>query len=712
MRWQQRARLGIAIFGIVFAAVVYFAIRDRVPQTPAPPPTRVDPTATVETSQGVLDRVSGAKLVFRVNFERNLTYENGASKLIGVRIDVKEREGRDFLITAGEGQAGAKQQDLQLSGNVRMAASDGFVLSTATATFNQVDGIVRAAGPVTFSKGMMTGSGHGMTYDKNTDVLVILDQAQVRMADKGNNTTGQFNAGTATLSRQENYLLLETAVHVLRGEQTLDAERVRATLTEDDERITFIELREKAEVAGGSGAFDSMSADLIDLDYADDGQTLERVVLNGTGVIALKGQAGGPGRQMLGDTLTLTLAPDGAVTSATGTGNVQMDLPATQDAAGRHITARNLVASGVAGRGLTNARFTDDVEYREDARQGQAPRVAKSRDLSVGLDGDAVSSAVFLGEVKFAEQGLTASAAEARYEPTKGVLRLKGADQGGGPRVADNQISIEADAVDVTLEGRKMIASGNVKTVLQSQAKTPGLLKQGQPANVSAAELQYEGVPGRALYKGGAQLWQGDTAIRGDAITIDQENGNLAASGNARSTLVFGAESSIGRAEEIRYENASRQLTYVGRKVTPTKAVAGNTGQPPAAAGNVPAAAEKPTLAQLSGPQGDLTAQRIVVHLARSESRMERLEAFDDISLRLDTRVATSSRVTYFAEDERYVLTGTPAVPVKVVEGCRETIGQTLTFFKSTDRIIVDGNEERRTQTKTGGGPCAEPRSY
>jgi LPS export ABC transporter protein LptC len=716
MRWQKRARLGIAIFGIVFAAIVYFAIRDRVPQTPAPAPVRVDPTATVETSHGVLDRVSGAKLVFRVSFDRNLTYENGASKLIGVRIDVKEREGRDFVITAGEGQAGAKQQDLQLSGDVKMAASDGFVLSTPAATFNQAEGIVRTSGAVSFSKGMMTGSGKGMTYDKNTDVLVILDQAFVRMTDRGGNTTGLFTAGKATLSRQENYLLLETAVHVLRGEQTLDAERVRATLTEDDERITFIELREKAEVAGGSTAFDSMSADLIDLDYADDGQTLERVVLNNSAVISLKGQQGAPGRQMLGDSLTLALAPDGSVTSAIGAGNVQMDLPATGDAAGRRITARNLAAAGEAGKGMTSAHFTDEVEYREEGREERAPRVARSRELTVGLDGDVVSAAMFRGQVKFEEQGLNASAAEARYEPGAGVLRLKGADQGGGPRVADEQIAIEAEGVDLTLAGRKIVASGNVKTVLQGASKTPGLLKQGQPANVSAAELQYEGEPGRALYTGGAQLWQGDTAIRGDTIAIDQASGNLSAAGNARSTLAFGGDASIGRAEEIRYEDASRQVTYVGRKPPPKRVTAGKGAQP--APGGVDEPGVEPpqppaaVQAQLSGPQGDLKAHRIVVHLAANESRMERLEAFDDISLRLDTRLATSSRVTYFAEDERYVLTGTPAVPVKVVEACRETIGQTLIFFKGTDRIIVDGNEERRTQTKTGGGPCPEPRSY
>jgi hypothetical protein len=46
---------------------------------------------------------------------------------------------------------------------------------------------------------------------------------------------------------------------------------------------------------------------------------------------------------------------------------------------------------------------------------------------------------------------------------------------------------------------------------------------------------------------------------------------------------------------------------------------------------------------------------------------------------------------------------------VRIVEECRETQGRTLTFFKSTDRIVVDGNEESRTQTK-GGAKCGEPR--
>ena len=75
------------------------------------------------------------------------------------------------------------------------------------------------------------------------------------------------------------------------------------------------------------------------------------------------------------------------------------------------------------------------------------------------------------------------------------------------------------------------------------------------------------------------------------------------------------------------------------------------------------------------------------------------------MNLKLDTRLARGARLTYFADDERYLMSGAGTKSVKVVEACRETTGRTLTFFKSTDRIIVDGNEEIRTQTRNGVQP-------
>jgi hypothetical protein len=40
---------------------------------------------------------------------------------------------------------------------------------------------------------------------------------------------------------------------------------------------------------------------------------------------------------------------------------------------------------------------------------------------------------------------------------------------------------------------------------------------------------------------------------------------------------------------------------------------------------------------------------------------------------------------------------------------CSETLGRILTFFRSTDRILVDGNEVARTQTTSADCPGSRP---
>jgi lipopolysaccharide export system protein LptA len=126
----------------------------------------------------------------------------------------------------------------------------------------------------------------------------------------------------------------------------------------------------------------------------------------------------------------------------------------------------------------------------------------------------------------------------------------------------------------------------------------------------------------------------------------------------------------------------------------------------------VPAVKAVPvTPAQVSGPQGDLRARRVDLVLAGTASRMERLEAYTEVNVRIDKRVATGDRLTYEADAERYIMTGIATVPGKIIEeACRETTGRTVTFFKSGDRIIVDGNEEVRTQSSRSG-PCSQPAS-
>ena len=95
--------------------------------------------------------------------------------------------------------------------------------------------------------------------------------------------------------------------------------------------------------------------------------------------------------------------------------------------------------------------------------------------------------------------------------------------------------------------------------------------------------------------------------------------------------------------------------------------------------------------------------------LTADAGKADRLEAYDDVSLKVEMKRANGDRLTYFAEDERYVMTGTAVAPVCVVDPDRATTGKTLVFYRSTDKILVDGNEEIRTQTKSGGACAISP---
>jgi hypothetical protein len=112
----------------------------------------------------------------------------------------------------------------------------------------------------------------------------------------------------------------------------------------------------------------------------------------------------------------------------------------------------------------------------------------------------------------------------------------------------------------------------------------------------------------------------------------------------------------------------------------------------------------------MNGPEGDLRSDRLELYLDATGSALDRVEAYDNVSLLAEKRSVTGARLTYYAADGRYLMSGTPVrVLEQLPQECRETLGRTLTFFRSTDSISVDGNEESRTQT-TSGGRCPEPR--
>lgn len=697
--WQRRLRWIIGAFAIVFAVVVVFAFRRRPPAREGDTVQRTDPSAMVESTGGRIERFRLSHQDVSVEYERQLSYADGSAKLLGVKVVSTARSGgKTFTITGKEGRLGQNESTLLLDGDVQLTASDGFTVRTEHVTYADSDGIVRASGPVDFGRNRFRGSGIGMTYDKNLDAVSILDKAVMHTApdDRGG---GAFDvsSGTATFGRADHSVTFDRHMHVERGGEVIDADNGVARLTADDEHLDTIELHGSAHITGANaapGALQTLDGDAMSLKYLPEGQLLQHASIFGHSSLRLVGEANGASRTIDAETIDIALSADGAnPTALIAHQAVKLTFPAIKDAPSRTIQADDLDARGEEGRGLTRAHFAGAVDYREAPAAGTG-RAAKSRTLDLILKpgmGE-IEDATFAGAARFEEGSMVATAASARYAAAKGTLELSGTEAASRvPRVVNEHIRVDAARIDLTLAGPKLKASGSVQSELQppnarsakADAKLPSMLKQDQPVKATADALDYDGGASKATYTGGALLWQGDTSVKGASITLDDRSGDLSAGGPVTTTTMLEQvdkdkktekSRSIGTAGTFVYEEQLRRATY-------------RDG------------------AHLSGPQGDMTAERIELYLRPSGDELERAEAYDGknaMTLREQSRTTTGSRMTYTAATDEYLVTGTP---VKIVDECgRETTGRTLTFHRATDSIVVDGNGFR-TQTK-GGAAC------
>jgi lipopolysaccharide export system protein LptA len=695
-RWQRRARLFIALFGVAFAIFVMFAFKTRTPPAPAGRVIQTDPGTVVQSTGGRVQRVKLSTEEVLIEYDKQVAYSDNTNKLLGVRITTTEKSGRTFTLSGKEGQAGKDESSFKIDGDVRLAASDGLAVHAEHATYTETDGIVRAPGPVDFSKGRFSGTGIGLTYDKPHDALAILDEAVVHVkADAQGEGATEITAGTATFARREKTIHFERGMHVRRSTQTIDADDGLATLSEDEKRIDTIALNGHARIDSTRhepGGLEALTGQSMTLKYGDDGQTLRQAIIVGDAHVRLAGQTGSAGREIVASTLDIALAPDGSTpVGVTGRQSVKLTIPAEASAAARTIASENMDAKGQAGRGLTRAQFAGSVEYREQS--GASGRIARSTSLDVGLKPGMsdVDDARFAGNVRFEEGLMAAVAAAARYDVGKGTLELNGTDR-QPPHMINERIAVDAGHINVTLVGPKIKASGNVKSVLQppkkgqqtSDTKVPSMLKADQPVNVTGADLDYDGTASKATYTGGALLWQGDTSVKGASIVLDDKSGDLSATGPVTTTAMLEQLDKDKKKERVRSVATSQAFTY-----EEAHRRAGYTGG-----------------SHLSGPQGDITAERIDLYLKESGDEVDRAEAFagesDSVAIREQNRKTTGAHLTYTGVDDRYVIVGKPATNT---DACgNETTGATLTFIKATDTITVDGNGFR-TQTK-GTGAC------
>jgi lipopolysaccharide transport protein LptA len=685
----------MAVLAIGVIGTVAYTIRPREIAAPPQKIDRVDPTAVIETRGGDAIQLKGDRRDLRVEYEVQTTNKEGETKLHGVKISVDNRSGRNYVVTGKEAFLGKDNSSYDVRGDVKLETSDGLVATGQQATYTELEKIVRVPGDVKFTRGRMSGSGIGFTYDEQRDTMWILEKADVKFAaDKNNAGAMAFTSGTFGFARRDRYMRLENTMHMDREGQLMDADSSMVRLFPDRDEPDYLELRGNSKVTGGpnASALRSMTARDINLDYGEDGRTLQNATLAGTAVIQLAPKGGSAGQRLAGEYMDIGLEPDGSVRSMTTRDAVTVTLPATKDTAARTIGSNALSAAGNA-QGLNKMTFSEGVVYREAATKTQGARVARAKALDADLEpaSGALQEARFSSNFEFTDGPLQAKATSARYQIAAGILNLYGKEI--TPQISDEALTLFADAIDVTLSPRKMIAKGNVRSTLLpptkpaaggQATKRPALLGDKDPVNIISESLTYDEAGRKAEYAGKTMLLQGETTIRADKLTLDETKGDLLATGKVLTNLVIASKSAepgaktkptVARAETFSYSDDTRMATYT-------------------------------TAAQLNGDSGNLTAGKLELQLAKGDNALDRLEATGAVTAIVDRRTVTGTRLTYSPADEKYLVVG---APVKMLDAeCKETNGKTLTFWKASDRVQVDGNNEVRTQTK-GGGTCPAP---
>jgi lipopolysaccharide export system protein LptA len=717
----------------IFAIVLVVSVRKGRQAGPASVsvPTKLDPEGVSQGGEGHVDTRTKGKGGISLKFGNQVTYADGRVKLGGgVTLIMPDKDGRSVTVESKEAEVtrppGKDIGTAVFTGGVKLTTSDGVTITSPLATYNDDEQIVRIPGEVAFTKGRMTGTGVGATYDQARSVLWILDRAKVDVTpDKAGSGEIHVTAKTAGMARNEHYMKFLGDARLDGQGNVVSGDDVTAFLTEDDERLTRMELRGNARITGkpGTSGPQDMRANDIDLAYAEDGRTLQSARLIENASVQLPGQAGKGGRRIAGKAIDIGLAPDGStVTNLVANENVQVDLPADGDLPARRIRSASLLAtgpstgSGQAPAGIQAATFSGDVEYRETraarAKLAAVERTAKSArmDLKTKPGFGDIEQASFHTNVRFTDgTKTTADAPTAVYVIGQDRLDLSPGegDTGRGPHVSDGRISVEAVRISMMLGTQVMKADTNVRSLMVAQSKTtatkdgavkvPSLLKQDQPVNVKSNRLNYDGANSVAIYDGNARLWQEEgNTIRADKITLEDKSGNLRGEGNVNTLMLFTrasdktakpgkpaapVEPTQTTAENLLYEDGARRATYTGK-------------------------------AHMSGPDGDVTAEKIELFLAEQGGQLERAEADGNVVSRQEVRRAYGQHLTYLAKDESYTMTGSP---VKVYDDtppdCKVTEGAVATFQRTGSASSVRGSEA--FPHKSGAAVCgAGPGSF
>ncbi len=358
-------------------------------------------------------------------------------------------------------------------------------------------------------------------------------------------------------------------------------------------------------------------------------------------------------------------------------------LPANGDGSSTAVTAGNFQAKFAANGRLSSVHGAPEAKV-VNTTPGQPDRTSTSDQIEATfLPAGGIEAIVQQGNLAYSDGERQAHADRARYTPADQMLVLT-----GSPRITDKGLATTADTLRMNRGTGDAVAEGNVKTTYSDLREQPNgaLLAGASPIHVTARSMTAHRDSASATYSGDVRLWQDANVVEAHDIEFDRDRRSIVARGNGRpvSTALVQIDKS-GKVTPISI--TSTRLTY-----TDDQRRAQFEGGVTAKGADVIVIAEHVDAYLAARSQNASGAMK-------GQGQLDRLVAEGNVLVQEPGRKATGNQLTYMVADDKFVLSGgTPSI----FDAERGKIrGDSLTFFRRDDRVLVEGKDSSPTVTQT-----------
>lgn len=601
-------------------------------------------------------------------------------------------------------------------------------LKTTDLVFNQKSGDAHTDAKVEFRVPQASGSAIGVRYTAKTGLLDLRSQVHVVLTGKSPAT---LTAEHGTITKEPRMVVLD-GPHFYNPTDESQAEQAKFYLRPDNS-LDHVVATGHVQIDTAAKPVTHTRSDQLELVMSDDAknQTLRTAVLSGNVHSEMAGE-----QPMQGDAgkAMVDFVGQNVVSKVRASEDVKMlqhqkqdtKNPNAQDtelsaaavdfflADGRRLKSAQTLGPGqltmrplappagqqtVITAGKFDAKFDDlgqlaSAHGAPDARivntnPGQPDRVSTSDTLDATFHpGTGIETITQQGNLTYVDNDRKAWADRGRYTTADQVLVLT-----GSPRVVQGGMTTTANAMRMNRATGDAFADGEVKSTYSDLKPQPGgaLLASSDPIHVTSRSMTAHRTPSVALYTGDARLWQNANVIEAPSIEFDRDHRSVIAHDSLTqrvSTVMLQADKNgkstpaVITSGRLTYQDEQRRAHFEGGVVAKS--------QDSTIASDV-----MDVFLKLRAESGDQSRSQA----PGQAEKLDKIVATGQVVITQPTRRGTGDQLVYTADEDKYVLTGGPPSIFDAERG--KITGVSLTFFRTDDRVLVEGNEAYPTVTHT-----------